>query len=128
MRQSPYSPPVSRVSDLPEAAASPWPWPAVVSTAVPWLLLVIGWLAFYKGFTGDDEQGHVFGTEADWNFMGVLTFAWLCWGAVLVVSALALRSSTHKGLLWACTLVNGLAFALPVLTVISLVLGARYAL
>jgi hypothetical protein len=127
-RETPYTPPLSRVSDLPQAVASPWRWPAVLSTAVPWLLVAIGWLAFHTGFSGDDEQGHVFGTEADWEFMGIFTVAWLCWGVALAVSAMALRGSTHRSLLWACTVINGSAFVLPVLIVIWLVVASSYAL
>jgi hypothetical protein len=93
---------------------------------MPWLLLSIGWLAFHEGFAAEEGE-HVWGTEAEWKFMGVFVLAWLCWGAALAISALALRRSTHQSLLWVCTVVNGLAFALPVAAVIFVAVGTSYA-
>lgn len=89
-----------------------WRWGPLVLTAIPWVVLVLGWSALHSGL-GDLEK--IFGTDAQRAFVGLLAIVWLFSGIALVTSARSIHRSSQRRLLRVCVVASALLFVPPML-------------
>lgn len=90
-------------------------WLILAVNAVPWLLVVAGWLWLRTGFAATTDFEHFWGPEAYWNFLGVFAIAWLVSGVALGLSIWRLWA--QKLALVVCVGLNGLILVVPLVFV-----------